>query len=121
LSWLWPTADNADGKASQEAIQAVYARHRQTRNAQQRKKFLAADFKELVIDQTLLRLEKPHLEPGFRDVRNCLVVWARPPEHVLKLAAHLQDALRRVSPSQFIASADHRGHSLVESRLIGRV
>lgn len=81
-----------------------------TRNSQQRDKFLSSDFKEVLIDPFLLRLEDPSIEPGFTDPRNCLVFWARPPEHVLKLANYLQSLLKEAAPStstdsHFIASA----------------
>jgi hypothetical protein len=81
-------------------IQALYSTHRIRRNEQQKEKFLSTDFQELVIDPFLLRLERPELEPGFRDPRNCLVLWARPPDHVVRLAAHLQNLLRKAAPSK---------------------
>lgn len=86
----------------QTEIQSLYATHRTVRNAQQREKFLSAEFKELIIDPFLLRLENPGIEPGFRDPRNCLVLWARPPEHVLRLASHLQTLLKEAAPSKCI-------------------
>ncbi|KAH6899874.1 RNA ligase/cyclic nucleotide phosphodiesterase [Thelonectria olida] len=90
-------------------IQALYEAHRTKRNAQQRDKFLAADFKELIIDQYLLRLEVPTVQPGFRDERNCLVLWARPPDHIVRLAAKLQDMLRQAAPSIWLMPI-HRMH-----------
>lgn len=86
-------------------IQALYTTHRTTRNAQQREKFLSPDFKGLIIDPVLLRLEKPDIEPGFKDERHCLVFWARPPEHILKLAAHLQSLLLKTAPSKCLRLA----------------
>ncbi|KAM3435338.1 hypothetical protein MY4824_004919 [Beauveria thailandica] len=79
-------------------IQALYQTHRVKRNAQQREKFLSPDFKELVIDQHLLRLANPSVQPGFKDERNCLVFWARPPEHVILLAAKVQQLLQQTAP-----------------------
>ncbi|KND89673.1 hypothetical protein TOPH_05672 [Tolypocladium ophioglossoides CBS 100239] len=79
-------------------IQRLYAVHRIKRNAQQKAKFLAADFAGLVIDQHLLKLERPDVEPGFRDERHCLVLWARPPIHVICLAAKVQDMLKAAAP-----------------------
>jgi len=70
-----------------------------TRNAQQREKFLSAEFKELIIDPFLLRIVNPEIEPSFRDPRYCLVFWARPPDHIVKLAAHLQVMLKDACPS----------------------
>lgn len=83
----------------QTEIQSLYSAHRVTRNSQQRDKFLAPDFKEVIIDPFLLRLENPSIEPGFTDPRNCLVFWARPPDHIIKLASHLQSLLRKAAPS----------------------
>ena len=60
---------------------------------------MSPDYKELIIDQYLLRLETPSIEPGFRDERNCLVIWARPPNHVIELAAKIQTLLQQASPS----------------------
>jgi hypothetical protein len=48
-----------------------------------------------------MRLEDPTLEPGFEDTRNSLVVWARPPDHVLRLAGRVQEMLREAAPSEF--------------------
>lgn len=82
----------------QAEIRAMYDTHRTKRNAQQKAKFLAPDFKELVIDQYLLRIENPLVEPGFKDGRNCFTYWARPPEHVLVLAAKIQQLLLKAAP-----------------------
>ncbi|KAK0660402.1 RNA ligase/cyclic nucleotide phosphodiesterase [Cercophora samala] len=90
-------------------IQSLYATHRAARNLQQKEKFLSPDFKELVIDPFLLRLENPELDPGFKDPRNCLVFWARPPDHIIKLAAHLQQALKQAAPNLW-AMPTHRMH-----------
>ncbi|KAK5628648.1 hypothetical protein RRF57_004365 [Xylaria bambusicola] len=79
-------------------IQALYAAHRLRRNAQQKQKFLDANFQELIIDPYLLRLENPHIEPGFKDTRNCMTFWGRPPIHVLELAGVIQQKLKDVAP-----------------------
>ncbi len=84
----------------QAEIQALYSAHRTNRNGQQKAKFLTPDFKELIIDPFLFRLEKKKLHPGFEDPRNCLVFWARPPDHVIKLASHLQQRLKEAAPSK---------------------
>ncbi|KAI1502570.1 60S ribosomal protein L44 [Biscogniauxia marginata] len=83
-------------------IQALYAVHRTRRNAQQRDRFLAPDFQGLIIDPYLLRLENPHIEPGFRDERNCMTCWGRPPVHVLKLADAIQKKLAAVAPNLWL-------------------
>ncbi|KAI2640120.1 60S ribosomal protein L44 [Xylaria nigripes] len=79
-------------------IQALYAVHRDRRHAQQREKFLDPDFKELIIDPYLLRLENPLVEPGFKDPRYCITFWGRPPIHVLELAGVIQKKLKDVAP-----------------------
>lgn len=82
----------------QSQIQALYTAHRLNRNQQQKEKFLSPEFKELIIDQYLLRIVDPTIEPGFKDERNCFVFWARPPEHVILLAAELQRRLQAAAP-----------------------
>ncbi|KAK1469249.1 hypothetical protein CMEL01_01016 [Colletotrichum melonis] len=90
-------------------IQALYQAHRTKRNEQQRQKFIAPDFKELIIDPFLLRLENPEMEPGFQDPRNCLVFWARPPDHIVQLSAYLQSLLKKAAPSIWLMP-QHRMH-----------
>lgn len=60
---------------------------------------MSSEFKEVLIDPFLLRLENRNLEPGFTDPRNCMVFWARPPNHIVQLATHLQSLLKDVAPS----------------------
>ncbi|KAF7560483.1 hypothetical protein G7046_g3671 [Stylonectria norvegica] len=90
-------------------IQTLYSVHRTKRNAQQKEKFLSADFQELVIDQYLLRLEDKTVEPGFQDERNCMVFWSRPPDHVIRLAAKIQDLLKEAAPGSWFMPT-HRMH-----------
>ncbi|KAI1389966.1 RNA ligase/cyclic nucleotide phosphodiesterase [Hypoxylon trugodes] len=92
-----------------EKIQALYAAHRLRRNAQQREKFLAPDYKELIIDPYLLRLENPQIEPGFKDTRYCMTFWGRPPIHILELADVIQKKLQAVAPSIWLMPL-HRMH-----------
>lgn len=82
---------------SQDKIQLSYEAHRTKRNALNKEKFLSSQYSELIIDQTLLRLEKSDIEPGFRDERNCFVIWARPPNHILSLATKIQEILGSVA------------------------
>lgn len=86
------------GNGQPAGIQSIYSIHRTNRNAQQREKFLAPDYQGLVIDPFLLRLEHPEIQPGFQDTRNCLVFWARPPEHIIQLASQLQRLLKHAAP-----------------------
>ncbi|KAI0434332.1 RNA ligase/cyclic nucleotide phosphodiesterase [Xylaria sp. FL1042] len=90
-------------------IQSLYAAHRIRRNAQQKEKFLDANFKELIIDPYLLRLENPHIEPGFKDTRYCMTFWGRPPIHVLELASVIQQKLKEVAPDIWLMP-QHRMH-----------
>ncbi|KAI1878571.1 hypothetical protein JX265_002748 [Neoarthrinium moseri] len=90
-------------------IQALYAAHRVRRNAQQREKFVSPEFNELIIDPYLLRLENPDIEPGFKDARNCMTFWGRPPIHVLELADKLQQKLQACAPSIWLMPL-HRMH-----------
>ncbi|KAI8966528.1 RNA ligase/cyclic nucleotide phosphodiesterase [Daldinia sp. FL1419] len=92
------------------------------RNAQQRAKFLASDYTGLIIDQYLLRLENPQIEPGFgfsvewlytnesaKDPRYCMTFWGRPPIHVLELADAIQKKLQAVAPAIWLMPL-HRMH-----------
>ncbi|GJC98164.1 hypothetical protein ColKHC_06990 [Colletotrichum higginsianum] len=79
------------------------------RNEQQKQKFIAPDYKELVIDPFLLRLENPKMEPGFQDPRNCFVFWARPPDHIVRLAAYVQALLKKAAPNAWLMP-QHRMH-----------
>ncbi|ROT41210.1 hypothetical protein SODALDRAFT_307810 [Sodiomyces alkalinus F11] len=90
-------------------IRALYSAHRTNRNEQQKAKFLSPDFKELAIDPFLLRIENPQIDPGFTDPRHCLVFWARPPDHVIRLATHLQTLLKNVAPNIWLMP-QHRMH-----------
>ncbi|KAI6783513.1 uncharacterized protein J7T54_005542 [Emericellopsis cladophorae] len=85
-------------------IEALYTAHRTKRNVQQKDKFLSPDFKELFIDQTLLRLEKPEIQPGFKDERHCMALWSRPPSHIIRLATHIQRLLLETCPEMWLMS-----------------
>ncbi|KAG5916407.1 hypothetical protein E4U61_003649 [Claviceps capensis] len=97
-----------------EAIQILYSVHRTRRNAQQKAKFLASDFQGLSIDQTLLKLERPLSYPGFRDERHCLVFWARPPNHIIRLACRLQDILQDTAPGIWLMPPDRMHMTVLE-------
>ncbi|KAL8727265.1 MAG: hypothetical protein Q9166_006146 [cf. Caloplaca sp. 2 TL-2023] len=70
-------------------IQGRYAKHRETRNGQQREKYLSPDFSGVIIDHILHKLVNPEQYPNFADTRNCLVFWARPPSDVKSLITDL--------------------------------
>ncbi|KAF7898307.1 hypothetical protein EAF00_004753 [Botryotinia globosa] len=83
-------------------IQAKYATHRETRNAQQKAKILAPDFQEMILDTVLQKLEDPNIEPGFEDPRHCLVFWARPPQHIKALVGTIQQKLLALAPKLWL-------------------
>ncbi|CAK7228386.1 hypothetical protein SBRCBS47491_006886 [Sporothrix bragantina] len=91
-------------------IQALYSTHRTLRNAQQRAKFLDPAFTEVLVDPFLVRIENPRIDPSFADPRHGLVFWARPPEHVLQLAAHVQSLLLKAAPNSFWLMPMNRQH-----------
>ncbi|EPE08298.1 ureidoglycolate hydrolase [Ophiostoma piceae UAMH 11346] len=81
---------------------SLYSTHRTLRNAQQRAKFLDPAFQEVLVDPYLLRIENPSIDPTFQDPRYGLVFWARPPEHILQLASHIQQVLKAASPNIWV-------------------
>ena len=87
-----------------ESIQSRYALHRITRNSQQKAKMLDMSFNGVNIDQILLRLEDPTIEPGYTDPRHCLVFWARPTQKVKDLISQVQQELLTVAPSKSVSN-----------------
>ncbi|KAJ6578228.1 RNA ligase/cyclic nucleotide phosphodiesterase, partial [Mycena capillaripes] len=83
-------------------IQERYSTHRDTRNAQQKAKFLAADFAGVMPDPILQRLEDPSIEPGYVDPRHSLVFWARPPPKIKALVAEVQSRLQAIVPNLWL-------------------
>ncbi|CAL3967485.1 unnamed protein product [Diplocarpon coronariae] len=83
-------------------LQARYATHRSTRNAQQREKLLSPGFAGLILDPILQRLTDPSIEPGYVDPRNCLVFWARPPAHICALVDQVQQKLLSLAPKLWL-------------------
>lgn len=59
---------------------------------------LSPDFPGFVVDPILQKLVHPELYPGYVDPRNCLVFWARPPEHLRELIMMVQQKIRSVKP-----------------------
>lgn len=64
---------------------------------------LADHFEGVTIDQILLRLEKPDIEPGFVDPRNCLVFWGRPTERVKEMIGRVQREISSVVPGNYFS------------------
>ncbi|PBP21729.1 putative 60S ribosomal protein L44 [Diplocarpon rosae] len=105
-------------------LQARYATHRTTRNAQQREKLLSPGFTGLILDPILQRLTDPSIEPGYVDPRNCLVFWARPPAHIRALVDQVQQKLLLSAPNFWLMplsnchlTALEITHSLTESQI----
>ncbi|KIH86714.1 hypothetical protein SPBR_08552 [Sporothrix brasiliensis 5110] len=91
-------------------IQKLYETHRTLRNQQQRAKFLDPAFTEVLVDPFLIRIENPSIDPSFADPRHGLVFWARPPEHVLQLTAHVQSLLQKAGPRGLWLMPTNRQH-----------
>ncbi|KAE8448094.1 hypothetical protein EG329_009859 [Mollisiaceae sp. DMI_Dod_QoI] len=83
-------------------LQDRYSTHRVTRNRQQKEKLLSSEFSGLILDPILQRLMDPTIEPGFRDPRNCLVFWARPPAHIRALVDQVQQRLLSLAPELWL-------------------
>jgi hypothetical protein len=98
---------------SQSRIQEAYQSHRTARNTVQKAQFLSPTFQKLSVDPILFGLENPQLHPGYQDPRHCLVLWARPPDHVLRLAAEIQGRLKGVAPSTCETLLDYRMNTYV--------
>ncbi|RAL11468.1 uncharacterized protein BO97DRAFT_415055 [Aspergillus homomorphus CBS 101889] len=81
-----------------ETLQTHYTTHRTTRQKSQTTKLLAPDFHGFTIDPILRRLAGPEQEPDYVDPRNCLTVWARPPQHIRDLIRSIQTDLQDVAP-----------------------
>ncbi|KAF4584084.1 ureidoglycolate hydrolase [Ophiocordyceps camponoti-floridani] len=88
-----------DSENNTAKIQHLYACFRAEHTARSRQALLSPDFSGLLIDEHLVNLER---RPGFRDGRHCLVFWARPPIHTLRLAEELQRRLRLVAPNAWM-------------------
>ncbi|KAJ1543710.1 Ureidoglycolate lyase [Cladochytrium tenue] len=103
------SSDDAQLEASvtqsqQRHLQSLYHAHRTGRNAKQRELFLAPDYAGVAVDGALADLLN-----GIPDPRNCLVVWARPPDHIVRLAVHLQKCLKKAAPNLWLMPP-HRLH-----------
>ncbi|KAK3045627.1 hypothetical protein LTS18_013660, partial [Coniosporium uncinatum] len=88
-------------------MQTRYSTHRTTRNSQKRAEILDPSFKGVVVDDVLLRLHDPSIEPGYVDPRYCLVFWARPPQKIKQLIAEVQGILRAVAPNLWLMPLEH--------------
>ena len=69
------------------------------RLAEQKAKMLASDLPGVICDPILQKLHDETLEPGYRDPRHCLVLWARPPDGIKTLIKKIQEKLLAVAPS----------------------
>lgn len=85
-------------KILQAEIQVRYTTHRTTRTGLQRSKILDPSFSEWMIDPILAKLDGPNKDPAFKDERNCIVFWGRPPQHIRDMIGEIQEELRSVAP-----------------------
>ncbi|KAL2444365.1 hypothetical protein ABEF95_016430 [Exophiala dermatitidis] len=109
-------------------IQERYSAHREARNAQQRDKILGPDFTGWTLDEYLIKLEGPQKDETFRDPRNCLVFWGRPPAKVRNLVKVIQTKLLDAAPDLWIMPPDNLhmtvmevAHSKTEEEVAGLV
>ncbi|SPO06613.1 uncharacterized protein DNG_09303 [Cephalotrichum gorgonifer] len=100
--------DNSPAK-----IQAKYSEHRTGRNAQQHDAFLSPSFAGVTLEYYLKLTEaspSPYAPDGIPlDPRNSLVLWARPPEHIIQLASHIGAKLKETAPHLWVMPP-HRMH-----------
>ncbi|KAJ5732785.1 RNA ligase/cyclic nucleotide phosphodiesterase [Penicillium malachiteum] len=95
-------------------IQACYESHRVNRNKQQSTTILAESFPGWSLDEILKRLDGPEKEEGFVDPRNCLVIWAKPPQHIRDMIAFVQNELKDVAPSLWIMPPENLHTTVLE-------
>lgn len=84
----------------QALIQRRYQIHRQSRNEQQAAKLLDSGFGGWLLDPVLQKLVDSERHRDYLDPRNCLVFWARPPEHLRRLISRIQERLLQLNPSK---------------------
>lgn len=70
------------------------------RNEQQKEKLLSLDFTGFIIDPVLEKLLDEEAYPEYKDPRNCLVFWARPPQRIRDLVDEIQKELLTIAPRQ---------------------
>ncbi|RMZ85273.1 hypothetical protein DV738_g175, partial [Chaetothyriales sp. CBS 135597] len=83
-------------------MQERYQLHRVTRNLRQKADILADNFSGWVLDEHLTRLDGPQRDTNYRDPRNCLVFWARPPQKVKNLVQIIQQKLKDAAPNLWL-------------------
>lgn len=87
-------------------IQRRYQIHRQSRNEQQAAKLLDSGFGGWLLDPVLQKLVDSERHRDYLDPRNCLVFWARPPEHLRRLISRIQERLLQLNPSLWLMPLD---------------
>ncbi|KAI9697882.1 MAG: hypothetical protein M1820_007669 [Bogoriella megaspora] len=90
-----------------DKLQAIYDKHRRARIEQQKVKLLDPNFQGVTPDPILQKLVYPDIEPGFKDTRNCLVFWARPPQKVRHLISEVQKKLQSILPQMWFMPPDN--------------
>lgn len=84
-------------------IQRRYQAHRETRNAIQKAKILDVNFPGWIVDPILEKIVNQEQYPEYIDPRNCLVFWARPPEHLRDLISAVQARLLKCKHGEISA------------------
>ncbi|PKS05759.1 hypothetical protein jhhlp_007588 [Lomentospora prolificans] len=99
-------------------MQHAYATHRLNRAAQQSSLFLSPAFPGVTKDHylSLTEFSKTGKHPSGEplDPRNSLVLWGRPPEHVLKLAGAIQARLKLAAPNLWLMPLQRMHITIVE-------
>ncbi|KAL4889759.1 60S ribosomal protein L44 [Aspergillus ambiguus] len=102
-----------DSQDDPTRIQARYEHHRTDRNAQYKAKLLSPEFPGWQVDGTLSRLHAQEMNgtanggPPFKDNRNNLNFYARPPQHIRALVAEIQQDIRDVAPTLWYTPQDY--------------
>ncbi|KAJ5707142.1 RNA ligase/cyclic nucleotide phosphodiesterase [Penicillium malachiteum] len=100
--------------SEQAQLQARYESHRVNRNKQQSTTILSESFPGWSLDEILKRLDAPEKEDGFVDPRNCLVIWAKPPQHIRDMIAFVQKELQDVAPSLWLMPPENLHTTVLE-------
>ncbi|KAJ5287032.1 hypothetical protein N7478_002718 [Penicillium angulare] len=90
-------------------IQGAYETHRSNRNAQFKEILLIPGFREWKFDEVLEKiLEADQGIAQYKDTRNNLSFWARPPKHIRKLVYDIQQEIASVAgPSLWLTPQEH--------------
>jgi vesicle-fusing ATPase len=68
----------------------------------------------VLLDQILRRVSDPTIEPGYTDPRHCMTLWARPPRHIRKLIAQVQQKFLAIAPHLWLMPPDNLHMTAIE-------